>query len=498
LKNVLGEEIFSTQEEKETFYNNLYNNGFFVDPKLDKRAIKGKDDIVRERLIPLCKEAEIKSIVDIGSADAKYCVWLYEALGIEVDAIEITEERTDKLVRLMAAFGYPIDAYRLDVELEPLPRNYDLIFASDLIEHLDDYKRTWESFLDHCRIIYTLIPAYDSWNWSPDHLHRFDDTKITELIDMSNGLAFLERPYYDQTNYWYALAVHGRLTDKGQYKKRFILADGTSKIMKEIELKDSSKIMVRDDDNGISSELQNGGTHEEGCTNFLKTVVKPGWKVYDIGANLGYFGIMELALVGREGFVYALEPVTENIACLKVNIERYNYTNISPFEVALGFDNMLVPMRLTSMSNSGTMLLEENSSDWYKTWFDGWHINDIVVEQWCLDDFIKVKKLPIPDMVRMDVEGYEVDIISGAQKTLKKMASGSMLFLEIHSKCFKTPVETTRALLETLYSYRFLPVWCLRWGEEGLTDFPKSLDVFNSYITSHENVSYVFFVKEKL
>jgi FkbM family methyltransferase len=260
--------------------------------------------------------------------------------------------------------------------------------------------------------------------------------------------------------------------------------------MYQVNLANDRKMLVLKDDTGISEELALKGYHEPLCTKFIESIVKPGMTIIEAGANIGYYAFIEAELVGPEGFVYAIEPVPRNIECLNANIKMFNHKNVKSFQVGLGFENTLVPMRLAVFSNSGTMMRPEKTSIHYENWFNGWYTEEIVVEQWRLDDFRKTNQIPIPDLIRMDVEGYEIEIISGAQDTLKKMPIGSYLFIELHPVVFENKLAAMYGLLENLYTHGFRPTWCE--GEEG---FPMELKEFAEYVCDDRHCPHVFFIK---
>lgn len=68
------------------------------------------------------------------------------------------------------------------------------------------------------------------------------------------------------------------------------------------------KMIVDTGDVGLSSHLLLDGYWEMWLTELLVKVVKPGMKVVDIGANLGYFSLLMADLVGPTGQVHAFEP----------------------------------------------------------------------------------------------------------------------------------------------------------------------------------------------
>jgi len=71
------------------------------------------------------------------------------------------------------------------------------------------------------------------------------------------------------------------------------------------------KMIVDTSDVGLSSHLLLDGYWEMWLTELLARLVKPGMKVVDVGANLGYFTLLMADLVGPTGQVHAFEPNTD-------------------------------------------------------------------------------------------------------------------------------------------------------------------------------------------
>ena len=88
-------------------------------------------------------------------------------------------------------------------------------------------------------------------------------------------------------------------------------------------------------DKGISKELFTYGKREHLSTDLVLEgkVIKPGDVVLDLGANIGYYALMESMIVGGEGKVYAVEPSPENYKMLKENIELNGFTNIEKYSI---------------------------------------------------------------------------------------------------------------------------------------------------------------------
>jgi protein-L-isoaspartate O-methyltransferase len=74
-------------------------------------------------------------------------------------------------------------------------------------------------------------------------------------------------------------------------------------------------------DKGVSRQLALVGVREKFSTETLQGELREGDCVVDIGANIGYYALMEARLVGSYGKVYAIEPVSYNFQLLENNIQ---------------------------------------------------------------------------------------------------------------------------------------------------------------------------------
>ncbi|MBI2135145.1 FkbM family methyltransferase [Candidatus Woesearchaeota archaeon] len=208
-----------------------------------------------------------------------------------------------------------------------------------------------------------------------------------------------------------------------------------------------SKMYLNLKDRGISKDLALDGIREPESTKIIKKIIKERGTVVDIGANIGYYALMESQLVGKKGRVYAIEPVPDNIASLKKNIGLNDYSNIEVFQMGIGEKNKTAKMNITSYSNWHSFLHQRNV------------IGKLDVKVVTLDNFLKNRKYP--DFIRMDVEGYEFQILKGMKNTLKKKKP-LKLFIELHPHIMNK--SQTKFLLKTLKDNGFetsLVIKCL-------------------------------------
>lgn len=146
------------------------------------------------------------------------------------------------------------------------------------------------------------------------------------------------------------------------------------------------------------------------CTDHLihDGIIKEGDVVLDAGANIGYYTLIESKLVGTKGTVYAVEPVKSTIELLKINVKLNNLKNVKIYQLAFGGQNRESTVYVSSASNLSSMNKESA----------GGKILDVQpVSEQTVDTFLEEKLTP--KLIRMDVEGYEYEILKGMPKTLK-------------------------------------------------------------------------------
>ena len=202
---------------------------------------------------------------------------------------------------------------------------------------------------------------------------------------------------------------------------KFITSYKDDFILKEIQ---GSKMFLNKYDIGLSKELLLAGYREPCHTKLFKKVLKDGDVVIDIGANIGYYTLMEARAVGKKGRVYAIEPVQENIKLLRDNVALNNFFNVEIFEIAIGNENKLSNILLSKKKNWCAIEDSYNKENFKNI------TEKAPVTMITLDSFVQGKRLP--SLIRMDVEGYETQIIKGMQGILNGHYP-LKVFMELHS-----------------------------------------------------------------
>jgi FkbM family methyltransferase len=161
------------------------------------------------------------------------------------------------------------------------------------------------------------------------------------------------------------------------------------------------------------------GAFEPNETDFIRSYVKPGMKICDIGANVGYFSLIFAGLAGNSGRVFAFEPVFETYAKLSAAISRNHLENIiTPYNVALSNREGESHIEYEPDGfNIGAAHLETNGPT-------GPGLVREKISTKKLDDVLDGQAI---DFVKIDVEGAEHLVLQGAQATLQRTSPAIMI-----------------------------------------------------------------------
>jgi FkbM family methyltransferase len=154
---------------------------------------------------------------------------------------------------------------------------------------------------------------------------------------------------------------------------------------------------------------------------FWRDLPLDGLVVYDVGA---FHGILTLFFAARGARVVAYEPNEMNHARLVENIRLNNLTNVEVRKLAVG-----------SQARSGTLLYDPSMAGGGSLNPDAAAGVSQSVQITTLDYDIAAASLPAPDLIKIDIEGWELAALEGARATLD--AHHPRLFLEMHGETLR-------------------------------------------------------------
>mgnify|MGYP001175914766 CR=1 FL=1 len=180
-------------------------------------------------------------------------------------------------------------------------------------------------------------------------------------------------------------------------------------------------------DRGLSRSLLLFATREVDHKVLLERIVKSDMTIYDIGANIGYYPLMELGLIGPGGKLIAIEPVANNIQVLKKNLALNNYqnedSNVEVLSGAVSNSTGTQSFHLSSHSNLGTFHPSGSASDLITG-------ETVEVPTFTVPEL--AGRYGPPDLIRMDVEGHEVEILDGMIESIKTKKMQPSIIFETH------------------------------------------------------------------
>jgi FkbM family methyltransferase len=174
------------------------------------------------------------------------------------------------------------------------------------------------------------------------------------------------------------------------------------------------------------------GIYEQPEMAKLKELVRQGAVFYDVGAHEGTFSLYGSRLVGASGQVLAFEPVERNSGYLKRHIRKNGCSNVRVFEYAVVDKPGTVKFKLGSTYAQGSV-----SSD-----------GTISVKAVSIDDLVYNQNWPVPDVLKIDVQGAEALVLDGMKKTLADHKI--KMLISCHSTGIGKAGSTTQDCLEIL------------------------------------------------
>jgi FkbM family methyltransferase len=163
------------------------------------------------------------------------------------------------------------------------------------------------------------------------------------------------------------------------------------------------------------------GYWERDIMEILARDVQTGDVAYDIGSNIGLYTVLLSKAVGNHGQVIAYEPARQSYEILRDNLTLNAVTNVRTFQVALGDHRGEEKLYFSDADRVFACLTRPRSPTMT-------HQIVQVVEG---DKFREAENLPIPRVVKIDVEGYEYAVIRGLRRTLSNPAC-QLVACEVH------------------------------------------------------------------
>jgi FkbM family methyltransferase len=159
---------------------------------------------------------------------------------------------------------------------------------------------------------------------------------------------------------------------------------------------------------------------------FYLSYLRPGMTVCDAGANVGELTVLFSRFVGPEGAVHAFEPVPSTFERLTAVIDAGARTNVVLNRVALAAESGFVTMNLYDDEHLSWSTVVQRPRR--PGGADVLPVRREVVPALRLDDYCAREAIDRVDLLKIDVEGAELDVLRGAESLLRSRGVACCVF----------------------------------------------------------------------
>ncbi|MGH9439860.1 MAG: FkbM family methyltransferase [Terriglobia bacterium] len=198
-----------------------------------------------------------------------------------------------------------------------------------------------------------------------------------------------------------------------------------------------------------------------GCLDYwdeleIRRRVGKGSTRIDAGAHIGYYSLLLSRQVGAEGRIISFEPVPSTYQFLQRNLLLNGASNVHAVRSAVGDKAGPVPMRFGKGLRMGWSSVDEAAES--------------KVPCTTIDSETVSRALQKVDFIKIDVEGYEPNLLRGASKTIKDFRP--TLMLEVNAARLRSHGSSPSEVLETLQDLKYGVFQAEKAGMVPLQEFP--------------------------
>jgi FkbM family methyltransferase len=212
------------------------------------------------------------------------------------------------------------------------------------------------------------------------------------------------------------------------------------------------KMVLSKNDKDVSAQIKKFGWYEDEKleTEVFAKQLKKGMTVFDLGANIGFYSMLARSAVGSNGRVVCFEPFPQNADLLRKSIDVNSFSNIELVEAAVSNKGSYAFLHLSPDYNSEHSLLdlEFNYAKKQK------QPKQIEVKTVTLDDYCQEKQDFHVDLIKMDIEGYEIKALKGMSRVINSNEN-LVLMTEFWPNGFIKNNSSPDEFLETLERFGF-------------------------------------------
>ena len=191
----------------------------------------------------------------------------------------------------------------------------------------------------------------------------------------------------------------------------------------------------------------------------FRAVVRPGTTVLDVGANVGAYTLLFATWVGEKGRVFAFEPAPAARDGLRTHVALNRFEDrVTIVEAAAAADVGRAAFAVHPSGGASSLALGSLAA-----------APRITVATETIDSVCKAHAL-LPAVIKIDVEGAELDVLKGARNTLA--LPGLHVFVEFHPEAWRqtgiAPADVEREIADQGFTIEALDPSSDPWTTEGV------------------------------
>lgn len=182
----------------------------------------------------------------------------------------------------------------------------------------------------------------------------------------------------------------------------------------------------------------------------------------DVGSNKGQFVLLCIKFFPNL-LIYSFEPIKEALIRQKNLLNFKN--NIYFYNTGIGNKNKIINFFITNRADSSSFLTINKSKNYNKNYYVK-EKRKIKIQK--LDQILNNKKLIKPVLIKIDVQGFELEVLKGSKKTLPNI---DYLLLEVSKNQMYNKQAIELEIINFLKKEKFIIMESSKWKKINNTEF---------------------------
>jgi FkbM family methyltransferase len=182
--------------------------------------------------------------------------------------------------------------------------------------------------------------------------------------------------------------------------------------------------------------------------NAIKAHLPRGGTFWDVGANIGLFSLFASKIVGPSGHVVSFEPSPQVVTLLRGNADGQN---IKVLPYGIGSADTLRSFAAQGTSSASSFVEDVTAIN--RRHQPDQAIEQVTVRMCKLDTLLDFSLSPNPTLVKIDIEGFELEALKGADRLLS--SARPKLIIEIHPRQLAMSGGSEDEIFELLRDHRY-------------------------------------------